>query len=193
MPPKAKFEKSDIIKAAVSIVEREGIEMLTARSLGKELGSSARPIFTLFESMDEVSRSVLEYADALYGKYVEKGLGEELAFKGVGKAYIEYACEHPRLFQLLFMKERSKFNDKESVLKGIENHYEQIISSIRDSYFVDRKCATDLYFHLWVYTHGIAVLTATNVCRFTQQQISEMLTQVFTSLLGKLKSEGNYD
>jgi DNA-binding transcriptional regulator YbjK len=60
MPPKAKFEKSDIIKAAVSIVEREGIEMLTARSLGKELGSSARPIFTLFESMDEVSRSVLE-------------------------------------------------------------------------------------------------------------------------------------
>ncbi|MDE5616536.1 MAG: TetR/AcrR family transcriptional regulator [Clostridia bacterium] len=189
MPPKAKFSRERIIEAAISIAERDGIDALTARSLGSELGSSARPIFTVFESMDEVSKAALDYANSLYGEYVEQGLSENIAFKGVGKAYIRFASEHPRLFQLLFMKERYERNDTTNVLQGIEKHYEQIITSICDGYGLDRKSAIDIYFHLWVYSHGIAVLIATNVCRFTQDQTSEMISQVFVSLLNRLKTE----
>lgn len=190
MPPKAKFTKDAVVIKAIDIVEREGIDALTARSLGEELGSSARPIFTLFNGMDEVLSAVHDHADKLYGEYVEKGLSEELAFRGVGKAYIRFACERPRLFQMLFMKELDTHPDKTAILQGIENHYEQIISSIQNGYVVDRAQAIELYFHLWVYSHGIAVLIATKVCEFTEQQITQMITEVFTSLLKKLKSEG---
>ena len=190
MPPKAKFTKQDIVSRAISIVESEGIEALTARSLGKELGSSARPIFTVFSGMDEVVTSVHDYANKIYGEYVEEGLKEDLPFRGVGKAYIRFACERPRLFQLLFMKEISEFNNKTKILQGIEEHYEEIIRSIQDSYAVDREQAIDLYFHLWVYSHGIAVLIATKVCSFSEEQITQLISQVFTSLLKKLKTEG---
>lgn len=190
MPPKAKFTREEIIKKAVAILERDGIDDLTARSLGKELGSSARPIFTLFNSMDEVLGAVHDYADRIYGEYVEDGLREELPFKGVGKAYIRFASERPRLFQLLFMKELGSHPDRTAVLQGIENHYEEIISSIQNSYAVDREQAIDLYFHLWVYSHGIAVLIATKVCTFTEGQITQLISEVFTSLLKKLKMEG---
>ena len=54
MPPKAKFKKNEIIETALNIVRTRGFEALTARSLGAELGSSARPIFTVFQSMDEL-------------------------------------------------------------------------------------------------------------------------------------------
>jgi len=48
VPPKAKFTKEEIVATALAIVKEQGIEALTARSLAKELDSSARPIFTVF-------------------------------------------------------------------------------------------------------------------------------------------------
>lgn len=190
MPPRAKFTKEEIIDAAIRIAESRGTEALTARSLGEELGSSARPIFTVFGSMKEVEDAVFMRANGIYGKYVEEGLKEDLAFRGVGKAYIRFASERPRLFRLLFMSERSELPDKATALRLIEDHYEAIIKSIEDGYGVDRQTAIDLYFHLWVYSHGIAVLIATKVCAFTQEQITQSLTDIFRSLLVKIKTEG---
>ena len=66
MPPKAKFSKEEIIKAAVNLVRTEGAQALTARALGTKLGVSSSPVFTFFQSMDEVRREVLESAKALY-------------------------------------------------------------------------------------------------------------------------------
>ena len=48
MPPRPKFTKEQVLEAALRIVETEGESALTARRLGQELGSSPRPIFTLF-------------------------------------------------------------------------------------------------------------------------------------------------
>lgn len=50
--------------------------------------------------------------------------------------------------------------------------------------------AKELYFHLWVYSHGIAVLIATKVCSFTADETDKLLTQVFISLIKKIKQEG---
>lgn len=58
MPPKPKFTREQIIGYALNIVERDGIKALTARELGKEMGSSARPIFTVFKNMDELCSEV---------------------------------------------------------------------------------------------------------------------------------------
>ena len=53
MPPKAKFTKQQIVDAALEIFRDEGMEKLTSRNLGKKLGSSACPIFTVFSGMEE--------------------------------------------------------------------------------------------------------------------------------------------
>lgn len=190
MPPKAKFTKEEIIQTALDIVEKEGADALTARLLGERLGSSARPIFTVFNGMEEVQAGVIAAANALYGEFVEVGLKEDIAFKGVGKAYIRFAAEHPKLFQLLFMKEHGQDNEKDTVLQGIEEHYEQIIQSVESTYALDRNVSLNVYMHMWIYTHGIAVLIATKVCNFTPAQISVMLTEVFSAILRKIKTEG---
>ena len=46
-----------------------------------------------------------------------------------------------------------------------------------------KKIAEKLYRHLWIYSHGIATLCTTKMCRFTGEEISQMITEVFTSLL----------
>lgn len=189
MPPKAKFTKEEIVAAALRVVESEGIEALTARTLASELGSSPRPIFTVFDGMDDVVEEVNKRANVIYGDYVKNGLEERLAFRGVGLAYIRFARERPRLFRLLFMQERKERPNVENVLRGIEEHYEQIMASIVDEYHINTAAAEELYLNLWIFSHGIAVMTVTEVCKFDEEQISHMLTQVFKALLIKIKTE----
>ena len=62
MPPKPKFTKEEIVQAALELVSEKGMEALTARDLGARLGSSARPVFTVFQSMEEVQRQVRDAA-----------------------------------------------------------------------------------------------------------------------------------
>lgn len=193
MPPKAKFSRGEIVEAALAIVRETGIQTLTARALGERLGSSARPIFTVFQSMDEVQDAVMKAAKALYREYVERGLTERPAFKGVGTRYILFAVEEPKLFQLLFMAEQEQVPDLTGVLSLIDESYDKILHSIEEEYGLTGAPAERLYRHMWIYTHGIATLCATKMCRFTGQEISEMMTDIFVGLLGKIKESRNND
>ncbi len=190
MPPKAKFTQEEIVNAAIGIIERDGIEKLTARTLGAELGGSARPIFTAFKNMEEMNAAVVKRVKAIYGAAVEEGLKKTPAFKGVGEAYIGFAAARPRLFQMLFMSEGNARPDSGTVLVLIDEHYNAILKSITDGYGVSEATAKELYFNMWVYSHGIAVLIATGVCGFSGEQISAYLTEVFTAFIKKFKSEG---
>ncbi|MDY5987040.1 MAG: helix-turn-helix domain-containing protein, partial [Lachnoclostridium sp.] len=66
MPPKPKFTRDEIVAAALDMVSERGMEALTARDLGQRLGSSARPIFTVFENMEEVQKEVRKAAMQRY-------------------------------------------------------------------------------------------------------------------------------
>lgn len=192
MPPKAKFTREQITEAALEIVRAENFESLTARALGKKLGSSACPIFTVFESMEEVQQAVIEAARGVYKEYVEKGLLENPAFKGVGTQYILFAMKEPKLFQILFMSEQAARPNIDNVLPMIDESYDKILASITGGYGMEEKDAERLYRHLWIYTHGIASLCATKMCSFTGEEISGMMTEVFIGLLKRIK-EGKKD
>lgn len=193
MPPRAKFTKAEIIEAALNIVRTEGYEALTSRALGIYLGSSARPIFTVFKNMEEVQQAMIEAAKALYKEYVNKGLTAEHPFKGVGTQYILFSVNEPKLFQLLFMAEQKQIPDLSGVLPLIDESYGDILLSIQKDYEISELSAKKLYQHLWIYTHGIASLCATKMCRFTVEEISIMITEVCMSVLKKIQEEENND
>lgn len=188
MPPKAKFSREEIVEAALEIVRTEGFDALTSRTLGAKLGSSARPVFTVFQSMEEVQQAVTDAAKMLYREYVQRGLLENPAFKGVGTQYILFSINEPKLFQLLFMTENKQVPYLSNVLPLIDESYEQILLSVRNGYGLDEACAERLYHHLWIYTHGIATLCATGMCRFTGEEISGMMTEVFIGLFKNMKA-----
>lgn len=187
MPPKVKFTKNEIINAAMQIVRKDGLEAVTSRKLSRKLGSSTCPVFTMFENMEEVNSEVIKAAKELYKEYINEGLKQNPAFRGVGMAYIEFAIKEPKLFQLLFMKEQSEPNDIEHTLMLIDESYTDILKSVKEPYDLEEEEAKKLYWHLFIYTHGIASLCATKVCTFTNIEIQSMMTEVFTGLLEKIK------
>ena len=190
MPPKAKFTKEEIISAAFDIVKRDGMDVLTARSLAEELGSSPRPIFTVFDTMEEVQTEVLAAARSLYSQYQERGLDEKNPFKGSGMGYLKFATEQPKLFQLMFMKETESVPTIDAVLSDIEGHYGEIVKAVIDTYGFTRGTAEAVYLHAWIYTHGIASLIATNFCKFTEEETSRMLDEVVGSVIKTFRTEG---
>lgn len=189
MPPKAKFTREEIISAAFEMVKSDGFEVLTARSLGAKLGSSARPIFTVFKSMEEVQAEVIQKAKRLYESYEDKDMSGTNAFKGSGTGYIRFASDEPKLFQLLFMKEKSEVPSPEMVLEQIDDYSEKILNTVREQYGLSREAAARVYLHLWLYSHGIAVAIATKICTFTEEQIDMMLLEVGAGIIRKIKTE----
>lgn len=187
MPPRAKFSREEITDAALSLIKERGADALTARELAKRLDCSPCPIFTVFKNMDEVLHSATLAAKALYKIYVERGLKSVPAFKGVGTQYILFSLNEPNLFRLLFMSEQKTGTNLDNVLPLVDESYEDILQSIVLGYNLPRCSAEKLYRHLWIYTHGIATLCVTKLCGFKTQEISELMSEVFTSLLKKLK------
>ena len=103
MPPKAKFTKEQITKAALCVVSEKGAQALTAKELGAALGTSTTPIFTVFHSMQEVQDAVMLAAMERFEEYAHKAAHIKPVFKQVGMQMILFAKEEPKLYQLIFM------------------------------------------------------------------------------------------
>lgn len=187
MPPKQKFTKEELVSEALEITRRDGITALTARRLGAELNSSSRPIFTVFQNMNEVQNETVLAARALYNQYVSEGLAKPNSFKGVGMAYIQFAKDEPKLFQLLFMTENGVVPELTDVLTMIDENSCEILEAVQKEYGLDDANARKVYQYLWIFTHGIATLCATKVCQFGEARISSMLDDVCRSILQKME------
>lgn len=179
MPPKAKFTKEEIVSAAVSVVRKSGGSALTARSLGAELGCSARPIFGLFSGMDEVKSEVLNYADKLYKSYMKKECENSNypTFKAMGLGYIRFSKEEPELFKFLFMRDRSKekiTEDKETTA--------QIVEAVQQATGLSEDKAYLFYVENWIFAHGFASNFATGYVDISMDDVSEMMTDIYEGL-----------
>ncbi len=193
MPPKPKFSKDEIIAAALDIVREKGIDALTARELGARLGSSARPIFTVFASMDEVAQAVREEAQRQYDAHVRKASDQTdvPAFKAAGQLMLSYAKQQPKLFSLLFMHECESAHDFADVFASLGDTAPLSIDFIRRDYGLTEDAAMSLFKQLWVFTYGLSVLCATGMCVFSDEELSQMLTEQFTASIKSIKAAEN--
>ena len=188
MPPKPKFTKEEIVAAALTLVSEKGIEALTARELGNRLGSSARPIFTVFDSMEEVQQAVRAAALKRFESYAEKAMHYTPVFKQVGMQMILFAVEEPKLYQLVYMSENAGATEFEDIVDRLGDVARLCVDVIQRDYGLSKETAKALFEHVWIYTFGIGALCATGMCRFSQDEIIQMLGQDFMAVLFYAKS-----
>lgn len=188
MPPKPKFTKEEIVAAALALVSEKGIGALTARELAARLGSSARPIFTVFHSMEEVQEEVRTAALKRFESYAEKATGYTPVFKQVGMQMILFAMEEPKLYQLVYMSENAGTTNFEGIAQRLGDVAQLCVEVIRRDYGLCEKDARVLFEHVWIHTFGIGALCATGMCRFSQEDIIQMLGQDFMAMLSYAKS-----
>ena len=181
MPPKPKFTKEELVQAALELTREGGLEMVVARNLGKRLDTAPSTIFTHFDSVEEIRQAVIEASREVYNGYVEEGLKMVPPMKGFAVQYIRFAMEESNLYSVLFMNKREGFKYVDFIVN--EGHYEKIISAAEENFSLNREQAEFVYHNLWAYAHGIAVMSATGVCKFSLEEISQMLGMACRSFL----------
>lgn len=193
MPPKAKFTKEQIIKVALDIVAEKGAQALTAKELGAALGTSTTPIFTVFNSMQEVGDAVMHAAIERFDEYAHKAAHMGPVFKQVGMQMILFAKEEPKLYQLMYMSSISEAQTFEDIYARLGSVADECLDVLQKDYDLSRENAKILFDHVWIHTFGIGALCATGMCDFSNEQIAEMLTQDFSAMMMLVKSHNGKD
>ena len=181
MPPKSKFTREQIIETAFQMVREEGLSSLKARDLAQKLGTSTAPIFTAFNSVEEIRDEVVRKANALYGEYIKEGLKQIPAFKGAGMKYIEFAKDEPELFKILGINK--KFTD--NFLPAYDENSPEVLNVLENKYGMSNETARKLYNHMSVYAFGFASLYAQRIYLFTMEDISRMISEVYAAMSEK--------
>lgn len=173
MPPKVRFQREDIISVTCKIVQEDGMEAVNARRVAKELGCSVQPIFHKFENMEDLKQEVVKRIYELYQSYMKTGSEEERAYRGMGLAYIRFAKEYPKFFQVLFMG-NSKLSPSDFIEKDdLGNH---VLEKGAEFTGYDADAQKSFHMKVWVFTHGIACMVATGTVDFQWEDIERLLT-----------------
>lgn len=188
MPPKPKFTREEIVETALDVVSRKGVEALTAKELGDALGSSARPIFTVFTSMKEVQDAVRAAAMRRFESFAEQKLPGMPLFKQVGMRMVLFGAREPKLYQLLFMQENRNAVSFDDVFGELGPTAEACIALIRETYSLSEPEARLLFENVWIYTFGVGALCATRVCHFSEEKLGEMLSTEFQAMMLLVKT-----
>ena len=188
MPPKAKFTKEQITKAALCVVSEKGAQALTAKELGAALGTSTTPIFTVFNSMQEVQDAVMLAAMERFEEYAHKAAHLGPVFKQIGMQMILFAKEEPKLYQLIFMSSISEAQTFDDIYAHLGSLADECLNALQKDYDLSKDNAKTLFEHVWIHTFGIGALCATGMCDFSHEQIAQMLTQDFTAMMMLMKS-----
>ena len=186
MPPKVKVTKEDIINCAVEIVRREGADAINARSIAAALGCSTQPVFSNFSSMDELKLAVITKADSICKEYIkaECETGEYPSYKASGMAYIRFAKEEKELFKLLYMRDRSREADADSIDSDLNR---SMVSLVQENTGLESQNANLFHLEMWAVVHGIATMVATGFFDLEWELISKIMTD---SYLGMRKQYG---
>jgi len=188
MPPKIKITEEAILDAALELTREKGIASVNAREVAKALGCSIQPVFRNFQSMDNLKKDLYKKAENIYGDYTNRGMeGHRIPFLGFGMAYIDFAKKEKNLFKLLFMSD--EFKDKSIIDMIKEEGNQSIVGMVSSMTGLCRDKAEQLFMDIWLMTHGIASLVATNDLEVSEEQIAKILKDSFLGIKYQLCME----
>lgn len=188
MPPKPKFTREEVAATALTIVKEKGVSALTAREVGKRLGTTVSPIFTIFNNMEDLKWAARELAMREFEEYASDFREYSPSFKRIGMLMISYAIHEPELYKLLFMQEHQQGQSFSDTMGELGTLADTSIELIQQDYDMSKEDAKLLFEQMWIYTFGIGSLCAMKVCDFTEEEIAGRLGQIFTGQMMLIKS-----
>lgn len=181
MAPKIKVTREDIINTSVELVRAKGTDAINARAIATALSCSTQPIFSNFESMEELECETLKRVYEIYLEFLDSELKSEKypPYKAFGMGYIRFAKEESELFKLLFMK------DSENKQFSPTQDFNDSVDMIMKSSGASRELASKFHLELWICVHGISAMLATSYLNIEWDLISDILSDIYQGLRAK--------
>ncbi|MGM0576912.1 MAG: TetR/AcrR family transcriptional regulator [Myxococcota bacterium] len=105
MPPNPRYTPERILDVALTLTREAGISAVTARAVAARLGCSTAPVFTHFESMEDLLGKLM---DRIIERFVEAAVaaahGHDDPLVATGIGWLRFAAEQRRLYEALFLR-----------------------------------------------------------------------------------------
>ena len=178
MPPKPKYSREEIINAAYELTRERGIDAVVAREVGKRLNTSSSPIFTVWNSMDELKDEVLSLAKQKYREYMADIFDYATAFKEFGMRWVSFAAEEPNLYRLLFLPDRDMNSPYIRFKREFEGILTPLVEEIQKNFDLSPEDAEDLFNQMAIFANGLAAFVITDRDSFSQEDVSRSISRV---------------
>lgn len=170
MPAKKQITKEMILSSAFEMLKTGGMETVNVKALAKKLNCSTQPIYLSFENMGAL-RSELSLLAV--NEFLKQIRDYPMRSNLYDIAYIQFAEKEKYLFQFLFMRQNAFVELQEALSPIINNSITQLMAQ----YHIEREEAHNFHNQLWVHTHGIASMIATNFCDWDIKKAEKMLSE----------------
>ena len=170
MPAVVELTKDRIVKVAVKMVNENGWDSVNARSLATRLGVSTKPLYRIYNNMDEIKEDIYKEIAYQYDEFLTSRIDSKKALLTLCIAYVEFAQEYKNLFISLFLSNNLKWNQS-TIINLVNKHGYS---------FEDAK---NLFMNMWLYANGLATLIATNEIKIEEQEILVKLVKFYKILV----------
>lgn len=187
MPPKPKYTKEEIVQTAYDIARKAGIDAVAARTIGRELGTTATPIFTFFSSMEELKEEVFRKAKEECVSYLYESVSYFPAFKEFGMRWIRYAVREPYMFKLLFASNGRFADITDNPMQEFAGVSEPILKGIQTVFGLKREDAADLFNQMILHANGIALFLLNHPGYLDDAVISKLLSRACIGVVLTMK------
>jgi AcrR family transcriptional regulator len=159
MARKTTFRREDVERAAMALLEAEGVKAVTARRVAEAMGASTAPVYSNYASMEELIRVLLSRAGDVIVDYCRRPWTEDL-FLNMGVGFVRFSIDHPQLFRALYL-------DSPTARAAEDRHVFETLRHDLDRHPglgplpADHK--DELLFQASIYTLGIATTVTTGM------------------------------
>lgn len=181
MPTTLKITKEKIIDVAFEIARKKGLEGVSNREIAKKLNSSIRPIYYQFENAKQLKNELYKRIEEYFYSFLLSDNNSISSYKQVGINYIKFAKKEKKLFKILFMSDvKLELND---VISNDNENFIEIAKLIKPITKLSDEQVMNFHTKMWIFTHGIATLVASDTITLNKMQIGKLLTSEFKALM----------
>ena len=176
-----RVSSEQVVDNAVLMVKKNGWDSINARSLAKELEISTKPLYRLYNGMEEIKAAVYKKIYQEYDEFITHRVDNKNALITLCVAYVEFAKENENLFKSLFLSNNLNWSSIENVLD--EKWNQSTIINLVNKHGYTFENAKSLFMHMWLYANGLATLIATNDIEMDDKEIIKCLVKIYKDLV----------
>ena len=188
MPPKAKITKEMIVDTAFQIVQKEGVEKVTARSISEQLHCSTQPVLYYFATVEDIKRTVYKKADEYHTAYImDIDTDFDNPMLAIGMKYIKFAIEERNTFRFLFQSNEFLGISMLDLMESAE--LLPILTVLQKELDMSMEDTKEVFSTLFIYAHGYASLYANNAMIYDELSVMRSLEKIFYGAVCAAKEE----
>ncbi len=173
-------DRSAMLDGVMAIIEKDGWEGVSARSVAAKLGISTQPLYREFGDMEGLKTAATVRGFEMFSEYLGSDALEQAS------KYVMFACERGKLFNFLFRNRHNAF----SGLTELSHNLLQstgIIDKLSKITGLTGEDVYSLHLKLWMTLHGLACFAVDNGGSVTADEVKKLTAEMTHALTDYIK------